>query len=84
MECRSPYIKIYPPMGTNFKTDGNFGTSNWQIDNWAAMLFGLLHPNDYEGRQVTHCIELLLTTSHSVLNTRAVVKPGNKELKKSL
>ncbi|GFX12958.1 uncharacterized protein TNCV_3659541 [Trichonephila clavipes] len=31
MECRSSDIKIYPPMGKNFKGDGNFGISNWQI-----------------------------------------------------
>ncbi|PRD27310.1 UNVERIFIED_CONTAM: hypothetical protein NCL1_35703 [Trichonephila clavipes] len=31
MECRSSDIKISPPLGKNFKGDGNFGISNWQI-----------------------------------------------------
>ncbi|GFX43644.1 hypothetical protein TNCV_510931 [Trichonephila clavipes] len=31
MECRSSNIKIYPSMGKNFKEDGNFDISNWQV-----------------------------------------------------
>ncbi|GFX20072.1 uncharacterized protein TNCV_1436321 [Trichonephila clavipes] len=45
-----------------------------QIDKGAAMLNGLLHPNDYEERRVTHCIEALLTTPHSALDTSTVAK----------
>ncbi|GFV48786.1 hypothetical protein TNCV_3705171 [Trichonephila clavipes] len=29
-KCRPSDIKIYPPMGKNFKGDSNIGISNWQ------------------------------------------------------
>ncbi|GFT68370.1 hypothetical protein TNCV_659671 [Trichonephila clavipes] len=31
MECRPSDIQIYPPMGNNFKGNGNFSISNWQV-----------------------------------------------------
>ncbi|GFW42208.1 hypothetical protein TNCV_1206641 [Trichonephila clavipes] len=43
-----------------------------QIDNRAAILNGLLHSNNYEGRRVTRCIEDLPTTPHSALGTSTV------------
>ncbi|GFY15909.1 hypothetical protein TNCV_1285541 [Trichonephila clavipes] len=40
-----------------------------QIDNGAATLNGLLHPNDYDERRLPRCIEVLLITPHSALDT---------------
>ncbi|GFX53801.1 hypothetical protein TNCV_1597471 [Trichonephila clavipes] len=55
-----------------------------QIDNGAAMLYGLLQPYEYEKRRLTLCIEVFSTTLHSALDTRTVVKPWKEKLHKSL
>ncbi|GFU04336.1 hypothetical protein TNCV_864341 [Trichonephila clavipes] len=55
-----------------------------QIDNEIAMLNGLLHSNDYEGRRVTRCFEVLPTTPHSMLDTSAVAKLWKEKSLKSL
>ncbi|GFU48197.1 uncharacterized protein TNCV_4626231 [Trichonephila clavipes] len=44
------------------------------INRGAAMLNGPLHSNDYEGRRMTCCIEMLPTISHSALDTCIVAK----------
>ncbi|GFW89335.1 hypothetical protein TNCV_3966251 [Trichonephila clavipes] len=50
-----------------------------EIVNGTNKLNGRLHPNDYEGRRVTHCIEALPTTYHSALDTSTVAKPWEKK-----
>ncbi|GFS88080.1 hypothetical protein TNCV_764611 [Trichonephila clavipes] len=45
-----------------------------QNGNGAALLNSVLRSNDYKGRQVTRCIEVLPTTHYSVVNTSAVAK----------
>ncbi|GFS78541.1 hypothetical protein TNCV_3147801 [Trichonephila clavipes] len=45
-----------------------------------AMLNVLLHSNDYEGRRVTRCFEVLPTTLHSTPNTSSAAKPWKDNL----
>ncbi|GFU19064.1 hypothetical protein TNCV_430971 [Trichonephila clavipes] len=51
-----------------------------QVNNGAAMLNGVIHSNDYEGRRVTSCIEVLSTTPHSALDSNDVVKSWKEKL----
>ncbi|GFW63385.1 hypothetical protein TNCV_400511 [Trichonephila clavipes] len=46
------------------------------------MVNGMLHSKDCDRRRVTHCTEVLPTTSYSALDIRTVVKPSKEKLQK--
>ncbi|GFS90985.1 transposable element Tcb2 transposase [Trichonephila clavipes] len=49
-----------------------------QIDNGANTLNGQLYSNDYEGRRVTRCIQVLPTTPGTAMDTVLYPKLGKK------